>query len=142
MEISLHMPLLRHFLRTSNCSDGMAVLRKAVVDGEPSAVQLLLLCTKVRANRRTRRNFQQVADAMRVQPVPRWLSRLAKQMFNLYQLLTLMSSPTTHRPSSTLELSRGQQRQLAHTGAVRVNRTTLADAASQAATELYIPTSS
>lgn len=64
MNVHFNMPLLQHFLRTSHCSDGDSLLRKACVDGEPGAVQLLVFATKIRSNRRTRRSVEQVMAAL------------------------------------------------------------------------------
>ena len=87
MELQLSMPLVRHFLRSSNCKDGYDVLKKACVDAEPAAIQLLLVCTKIRANRRTRRSYEQVQAALSGPTKPRWLSRLAKGLFSVYKAL-------------------------------------------------------
>ena len=139
MELHMNMPLVRHFLRTSRCQDGDAVLQRACNDGEPGAVQLLLLALKVRSNRRTRRTFDVVRASLSRTTRPRWLSRLAKQLFSLYRVLSLLCAPVEHNPSSTLSLSRRQQRELSATGAVKVNRTTLAAAASDKAGKLWDP---
>ena len=69
-ELNIHLPLMRHFLRTSNCSCGFDVLRKACEDGEPGAVQILLLAIKIRANRRTRRTFGTVRSALQAANAP------------------------------------------------------------------------
>ena len=135
----MNMPLVRHFLRTSRCKDGDSLLRRACLDGEPGAVQLLLLALKVRANRRTRRSFDVVRDALSRSSRPRWLSRLAKQLYSLYQVLSLLCAPMDHNPATTLTLSRKQQRELSGTSAVKVNRVTLAAAASEKARELWEP---
>ena len=84
------MPLLRHFLRTSNCADGEGLLHKACVDCEPAAIQLLLVCLKVRTNRRTRRSYADVQAALQLAVRPQWLRRLARGMFSVYKALELL----------------------------------------------------
>ena len=138
MEVHFSLPLMRHFLRTSACPDGDALLRKACVDGEPAAVQLLVLALKIRANRRTRRSFSDVVDNMDKSSRPRWLRELVGHLFSLYNLLVLMCAPTEHNAPHSLNLSRRQQRALARTGAVRENRVTF-KAASTDAQKLFQP---
>ena len=55
---------MRHFLVRSDCQSGQDVVNKACTDVEPGSIALLLLAVKIRANRETRRTFQQVARAM------------------------------------------------------------------------------
>ena len=139
MEIHLNMSLLRHFLRTGIVTDGHTIVRMACDDGEPAAVQLLVLCLKIRANPRTRRTFDSVTNALRSGQRPRWLTKLERHLFSLYRLLSAMSAPSSHRPTSGLHLSRRQQRILSATGVVRENRTTLKQQASTTAKALFGP---
>ena len=137
MELHINLDLLRHFLRTSNFRDPNCLMQKAVENGDPGAVQMLLLCIKVRANHRTRRTWVAVRGAYRSTARPRWYNKLAKQMFNLYRLLRSMCVPTIHAPTTDLNLSLRQQRVLSTTGTVRFNRETIAEAASRVATKLF-----
>ena len=84
------------------------MVRKAVRDGEPGAVALLLLALKVRCNKRTRRNFAAVRRAFNDPVQPRWFTVLQKQVWRLYGLLKSMSLPRGRHATERLPLSRAQ----------------------------------
>ena len=131
------MPLMRHFLRSTTYGDGFLLLDAACVQGEPAAVQLLLVALRVRRNPRSRRTFHQVSSALQLAAKPRWLVTLARKLFALYSVLRGMSIPSGHHPSSAVILSRRQRRHLAPTGLVRDVRQSLAERAAEQATELH-----
>ena len=142
MAIELDMTLVRHFLRTAIIDSGEALVRKACDDGEPAAIQLLLLGLKVRVNKRTRRTFAHVRSALRLEERPRWLRVLMKRLYALYNCLRGMAVPMNHAPVHPLRLSRHQQRALQSTGAVVPDRRTLHQKSNEAASKLHSPDNS
>lgn len=53
----LDLPVLRHALATTVYHSGKQIMQAAVRDGEPGALQVVLLATQIRVNRRTRRYY-------------------------------------------------------------------------------------
>ena len=136
MALEFNMPLVRHFLRSTNFSDGFPLLDAACNLGEPAAVQLLLLCLKVRNNPRTRRTFAHVCRALAQAKKVRWLNVLARHIHAIYANLRAMSIPMKHKPAAQVHLSRRQQRRLLGTGMVYESRLTLKQKACGVAKEL------
>ena len=144
--VTIELPLLRLYLRTATPDSGTDILFDAFHRLEWGAVILLRFYLAMRANRRTRRSVQVVANIWRrtrrnpQSRTPLWYRSLLRHVMGLFRQWRLFAYPNLRRRADaalTEALPRSTRRHLSYTGAVQVELPTLKVQSAAAATQLW-----
>jgi hypothetical protein len=143
-ELVVRLTFVRQYLLGSRATTGAGVLDDAFAGREVGAITLLSLLLALRGNRRTRRTVAVVFSEWRrlqrqgrgadAHPPALWYRAVERHIHGLFMQLRTFAYPYAphHGPRSlTDRLARSVRRELAYTGAVRVELPTLSDRAQE-----------
>ena len=126
---------VREFLASRSWEDGRQIIEDACEGGTSRRFVEFVLAIRITKHRR--QTFAQVVANRHCRPVPRWLSVLQREVFNIWRVLHLRAAPLAFRPAVDITVSQRERKLLARFGIVPPRIPTLQESGVAAATALW-----
>ena len=126
---------VRGFLASHSWENGRQIIEDACEGG--TSRRFVEFVLGIRITKRRRQTFEQVVANRNCTPLPRWLSVLQQEIFNIWRVLHLRAAPLAFRPAMDITVSQRERKLLARFGIVPPRIPTLQESGVAAAMDLW-----